>query len=401
MSCFTLRLAAAVLGLAATGANAQQTDLCGGIGENGQWIGGDAAGSDISRAPDHLEQMALVMLRDEYVALFSLSDPGPVRVEAAARGTGDTVIDLYDAAGNIVASDDDSGGNTDSRAELTLDPGTYCLALRSFDGSPLTGLVRVGRPEHPPLTEGLGPTPVATRGTCDPSAATPITLGAPLSAPVETTPYYSFTLDQPTALSLTAENQNADPVLTLYDAQGDWLAENDDFEGLNSRIDMAEPLPAGQYCLAVDALGDTTLPVVTSVRDYDPEEVMQSLYDRAEAAPPLDGSYPVTDLGQVQTRQRTDARVGGAAAWHVVEVPAPGLLLIEAIAQGQGDPVLTLFDDLGRQLGHNDDSGGTLDSRLALRVQPGTYLVAVRQVDDSLQSVIRVLFERYVPARPE
>jgi len=45
-------------------------DFFGGIGENGQRIGSDAAGSNISRAPDPLEQMALVMLRDEYVALF-------------------------------------------------------------------------------------------------------------------------------------------------------------------------------------------------------------------------------------------------------------------------------------------------------------------------------------------
>jgi len=401
MSRFTLSLAAGALGLSATGAIAQQADLCGGIGENGQWIGGDAAGSDISRAPNYLEQMALVLLRDEYIALFSVSDPGTVRIEAASRGTGDTVFDLYDGSGITVASDDDSGGNSDSRAELALVPGTYCVALRSFDGSPLTGFVRVGRPEHPPLTEGLGPTPVAPRASCDLAAAAPITLGAPLSAPVETTPYYSLTLDQPTALSLTAENQNADPVLTLYDARGDWLAENDDFDGLNSRIDMAEPLPAGQYCLALDALGDTTLPIVTTVSEYDPEEVMWSLYSRAEAAPPLDGSYPVTDLGPVQTRQRTDANVDEEAAWYALDIPESGLLLIEAIAQGQGDPVLTLFDDLGRQVGHNDDSGGSLDSMLATRVQPGTYLVAVRQLDDSMQGVIRLLFERYVPARPE
>ncbi|WP_217810149.1 DVUA0089 family protein, partial [Salibaculum griseiflavum] len=118
-------------------------------------------------------------------------------------------------------------------------------------------------------------------------------------------------------------------------------------------------------------------------------------------APPLDGSYPVKNLGEISTRLREDANVGGDAAWYSVDVFDGGLLLVEAIAQGQGDPVLTMYDDLGRQVAHNDDHGGSLDSMITTRIQPGTYLIAVRQLDNSLQGVIRLVFERYVPARPE
>ncbi|NBD28824.1 MAG: ABC transporter substrate-binding protein [Alphaproteobacteria bacterium] len=394
-------LAAGMFSLAATGAYAQDTNLCGGVGANGQWLGGDEASSDISRASDYLEQMALVLLRNEYVALFTLSEPGEVRIEAEGRGSGDTVIDLRDAAGNLVISDDDSGGNGASRAETFLDPGTYCVSLRSFDGSPLTGFVRVGRPEHAALTAG-GETPsTQAGGECDLSQAAPITLGQPVTNSVDGAPFYSLALDQATAISLTAENRDADPVLVLYDGQGNWLAENDDFDGLNSRIDMADPLAPGQYCIALRALSDSGLPVTTTAKVYDPEEVMMTLYARGEASPPLDGSYPVTTLGEISTRLREDVNVGGDAAWYSVDVFEGGLLLIEAIAQGQGDPVLTVYDDLGRQVAYNDDHDGSLDSMITARIQPGTYLVAVRQLDNSMQGVIRLVFERYVPARPE
>lgn len=396
-------LSAGALTLAATGAFAQDANLCGGAGANGQWIGGDEASSDITSAPDYMEQMALVLLRNEYVALFNVSQAGEVRVEAQGRGAGDPVIDIRDSAGNIVISDDDSGGGGASRAETFLNPGTYCVSLRSFDGSPMTGFVRVSRPEHDALTEGFE-TPIDDGyygGECDLAAATPITLGQPMSNSIDGNPFYSLTLTEPTAISLVAENENADPVLTLYDEQGNWLAENDDFDGLNSRIDMADPLAPGQYCIALRALSDSSLPVMTTAKVYDPEEVLMTLYARGDAAPPLDGSYPVTQLGELTTRMRQDVNVGGEAVWYSLDVYEGGLLLVEAIAQGQGDPVLVIYDDLGRQVGYNDDANGSLDSMLTLRIQPGTYMVAVRQLDNSMQGFIRLVFERYVPARPQ
>lgn len=396
-------ISAGALMLTALPAFAQDANLCGGAGANGQWIGGDEASSDISTAPDYMEQMALVLMRNEYVSLFTVSQAGDVRIEAQGRGAGDPVIDVRDASGNIVISDDDSGGGGASRAETYLNPGTYCVSMRSFDGSPMTGFVRVSRMEQAALTEGFVP---ATNdgyygGECDLASATPITLGEPMTNSIDATPYYSLTLDAPQAISLIAENENADPVLTLYDAQGNWMAENDDFDGLNSRIDMADELAPGQYCIALRALSDSSLPVTTTAKVYDPQEVLMTLYARGDAAPPMDGSYPVTQLGELSTRLRQDVNVGGDAVWYSIDVYEGGLLLVEAIAQGQGDPVLVIYDDLGRQVGYNDDANGTLDSMLTLRIQPGSYMVAVRQLDNSMQGFIRLVFERYVPARPQ
>ncbi|MDP5361839.1 MAG: ABC transporter substrate-binding protein, partial [Paracoccaceae bacterium] len=128
---------AALLLSAATPALAQ-SDICGGFGNGGVWIGGDEASSDITTADSYREQMALVLGGNDYVSLFTLTAPTDIRVEAEGRGSGDPIIDLLDGSGGIILSDDDSGGNAASRAETTLEAGTYCMSMRSYDGGPMT-----------------------------------------------------------------------------------------------------------------------------------------------------------------------------------------------------------------------------------------------------------------------
>lgn len=385
---------------AALPAAAQDANLCGGLGGAGQWLGGDEAASDISTAPSHVEQMALVLLRNEYVGLFNVSEAGDYRIEAMGRGGGDTVIEVTDAAGNFVISDDDSGGEGSSLAETFLNPGTYCVAMRSFDGTPLTGFVRAGRIDQEPLTPGFGGGAQTGSGDCDLSQAQPLIFDEPVTQSFTDQRFYRLQLDSPQALSLTAENEDADPILTLFDDAGNWLAENDDFDGLNSRIDMIDPLPMGEYCISLGLYGDEDAPITVTASAYDAEEAQRILYARGDAAPSLDGSYPVTNLGEIATRQREDATVSDEAQWYSFDVYEGGLMLIEAISQGNGDPVLIMYDDLGRQVGYNDDGGEGLDSLLTVRVQPGTYLVAVKQLNEDTTGLVRMVFERYVPARP-
>ena len=387
---------ASLLLAAASPAFAQE--ICGGFGDSGQWIGGDEAASDITTADTYREQMALVLGGNEYVSLFSLSAPTDVRVEAAGRGSGDPIIDLLDETGGIILTDDDSGGNAASRAETTLEPGKYCMSMRSYDGGPMTAFVRIGRQEQEPLTEGIdagdGGEPL---GSCD--SAVPFgALGHSVSASVNDTPYWSFDLETETAITITAENESADPVITLYGPGDTYIDENDDYDGLNARLDLTNALAAGTYCLAVSALSDDSAPITVSINEYDAEEALQSLYARGEAAPPLDGSIPVTDLGVLTSRVRQDVQATEDVTWFSIDLDDAGLLVVEAIANGSSDPWLVIYDDLGRQVGQNDDYGDGLDSLIAVRLQPGTYIIGVRQYDGG-QGFIRLLAERYVRAQ--
>ncbi|MGZ9809249.1 DVUA0089 family protein [Pseudoroseicyclus sp. H15] len=423
-------LAALIAGGMAAPAFAQ--DLCGGAGANGQWIGGSEDASDVATADSYMEQMALVLMGNEYVALFNVSAPTEVRMEAQGRGPGDPLFDLRDETGTIILSDDDSGGDSAARAETTLEPGTYCLSMSSYDGSPMTGFVRVGRLEQEALTPGLMNQPIdmgdgigdgtmgdggmpmgngqMPGGICDMAQVTnyfgdggavddSLAGGVTVEAPVNQVAYWGFSLSGSQPVTITAANEMADPVITLYDAAGNWLAENDDYDGLNSQIDMQMPLAAGDYCVAVSALSDESAPITLTLTGFDPMAEQFSMYDYAEAAPPLDGSYPVTQLGTLETRLRQDLQNAGTAAWYSFEVNEAGLVLIEAVTNGIGDPVLTLYDDFGRLIEMNDDYGDNYDPLVAARVQPGTYLVAVRQYDDSTPVLTRLLIERFVAAR--
>jgi len=99
----SLALATATLALG-TPVFAQQT--CG--FSNGEWIGGSETASDLTTADAHQEQMALVLGGNEYVGLFSLSDTTDIRLEAEGRGAGDPLLELFEASGNIVLSDDET-----------------------------------------------------------------------------------------------------------------------------------------------------------------------------------------------------------------------------------------------------------------------------------------------------
>jgi len=373
-------------------------DICGGFGDSGQWIGGDEASSDITTADAYREQMALVLGGNDYVSLFTLSAPTDVRVEAAGRGSGDPIIDLLDSTGGMILSDDDSGGNAASRAETTLEAGTYCMSMRSYDGGPMTAFVRIGRQDQEPLTEG-----VDIGGSSDPAgsceSATPFgALGGSVSASVDETPFWSFELDGQTPITITAENETADPVITLYGPGETYIDENDDFDGLNSRLDVTDSMAAGTYCLAVTALSDDSAPITISIDAYDAEEALQGLYARGEAAPPLDGSIEVTDLGALTSRLRQDVQATEDVTWFSLDFDDAGLLVVEAIANGSSDPWLVVYDDLGRQIGLNDDYGDGLDSLVMARLQPGTYIIGVRQYDGG-QGFVRLLAERYVRAQ--
>ncbi len=386
---------AALMLSVATPAMAQ--DMCGGFGDNGIWIGGDEASSDIATADSYREQMALVLGGNEYVSLFTLSAPTDVRVEAAGRGSGDPIIDLIDSTGGVILSDDDSGGNAASRAETYLEAGTYCMSMRSYDGGPMTAFVRVGRQDQEPLTDGVASGGDVSTGSCD--EAVPFgALGTTNAASVDDTPYWSFTLDTETPITITAENESADPVITLYGPGEVYIDENDDYDGLNSRLDVTDGLAPGTYCLAVTALSDDSVPITVNISAYDPEEALRNLYARGEAAPPLDGSVQVTDLGVLTSRVRQDVQASEDVSWFSVDFADPGLLVVEAIANGNSDPWLVIYDDLGRQVGQNDDYGDGLDSLIAVRLQPGIYIIGVRQYEGG-QGFIRLLAERYVRAQ--
>jgi len=389
----------------AGGAFAQEVQ-CGPDLPPGTWVGGAAESSDIATATAAYDLTGAVPPGGYHVTGFTVSTRTQIRVEAAGQLGGDPVIELYDATGVLLLTDDDSGGDLDSRAEIALAPGSYCLATRSYGGGPITADIRVGLADHGALTPGTGGSNIAACMADTP--AMPLGRGpldqlpdrqASATDSVSAAPYYRFTLAAPTPVTIRAINARADPYIYVFDGTGRLIGENDDYNDLNSRVDFTDPLPAGTYCIAMRALSDPDLPVETSVGVFSETQMMQDLYASGEASPPSDGqTYPVVALGALDTRLVRDGTVGSDAVWHSFSVAAAGLVLIDAVGLGNSDPVIALFDDLGRAVARNDDSNGTLNSQIAARVSPGTYMLGVSQYHGE-NGVIRVAIERYIPAR--
>lgn len=406
---FSKTTAIAALMTAAAALPAAAQDLCGGAAANGTWIGGSDETSDIASGFGPFDMTAQVPAGGEHVAIFNVSTASDVRVEAAPVADGDTVIDLLDASGVVILSDDDGGGFLASRGEISLDPGTYCLATRSYDDAALTADVRVGLTVHDPITSGgfndydavcLPETEAVSFGGANLNEG--LEAGVAATASIGDTPFYRFNLSEPTSISFTAENQSADPILRIFDNTGYMLAENDDYDGLNSRLDFVQPLEAGTYCIGLIALSDPGAPVTVTANAFSEQDYLETLYNNAETSPPLDGSYPVTDLGLISTRARADVRVDDDLIWHQFQVDQPGLILIEGIGTGGVDAMLTLFDDFGRMITQNDDYGQSLDAQIAARVQPGTYVLAVGRPADYFYGepgITRVGIEMFVSAR--
>jgi hypothetical protein len=74
------------------------------------------------------------------------------------------------------------------------------------------------------------------------------------------------------------------------------------------------------------------------------------------------------------------------------------VLLIDAVEVRDSDPLMILYDADGTEIAFNDDANGTLNSQLILRLDPGIYLLALRQYSDASQGVIRLTTERFVRA---
>jgi len=408
-----------LLCMAAAPVGAQDVS-CGGLGDDARWIARDALTSDVVASPDPLFLGgAIAGVGDRFVTLFSVASSGTYRIEARPTGgDSDPVLELFDEAGALVVLDDDSGGGVASRAELPLAPGRYCLAVRGFGGAGVVADLQVSRLDQPAITEGLAGGFVGTEGLppfvgvqpCLPSTpALPLgsgpldaQLGAGTSArnSAAAAPYYRFSIANPQALSIRAENPAADPYIYLFDGRGALLGENDDSENsLNSRIDVTQPLQPGTYCIGMRALSDPDLPITVSVRGFDPVAAQQEEYALADAAPPLGGTYPVTDIGVLDRVSVRDMRVPGDRAQFVsFTVSEPGLVLITADELSDSDPWLRVFDTAGRLIAENDDANGTLNSEVALRVYPGRYTVGVRQYSTATNGVVRLAMQRYVPA---
>ncbi len=135
----------------------------------------------------------------------------------------DTYLELYDADGNLLVEDDDSGGSLDAaliQIPLT-DTGQYQIALRSSTETDVSGVYEITLQ----IGEDVAPSDQLTSGEIQ-------------AAILEAGEQHSWTIEATVGDFITIEmnSDTLDTHLSLFDEEGTLLTLNDDYNGTQAAI---------------------------------------------------------------------------------------------------------------------------------------------------------------------
>lgn len=342
---------------------------------------------------------------------FNLAFPGTVQVLAmpGLAGPGlpgsvaDTVLEIYDAALNLVAFNDDYTVQYTSAAvrgnysfcEVALPPGTYYAAVRAF-GATQTGSYSLDLRCLPPF--GLfdeGPEPNA-----DPAlGGRPTVLGLGAQGDGQISPggdhdWWQIDVLQTTSVllvtgpSLQRAAAVGDSTLELWDANGLSLATNDD-GGPGAYSQITYTLQPGRYYADVAGFGGTNTGgyrILVHVLPNPTNPVAEAAEPNGD---PRNGGNP-TPIGCDQFGTGEIVTAGGSPPggdddwWSFTTARAGWVTLYtlpDATTASPSGPVpdteLWLYDAQYRQVAYDDDNGFGLFSEVGAWLPAGSYFARV------------------------
>ncbi|ANM28673.1 hypothetical protein ABI59_02150 [Acidobacteria bacterium Mor1] len=165
----------------------------------------------------------------------------------------DTVLELYDAAGNLLDSDDDGGEGFLSRIEFTVGAGTYYVNVTnsSFDSGDSWPYTVVFNTSEPGLVE------IEPNDDC--ASAQPVMLGDSVDAGISFVgDRDNFRLSVPAGrfVQIDTNGSSGDTVLQISDSTGAMVIGCDDDGGPGLFSEWSCCLEAGDYCVTVRDFGD-------------------------------------------------------------------------------------------------------------------------------------------------
>lgn len=391
-------LAAAALFLALSAASGAAAQSLQGAGRSGVVSGSCAQplalsytlGFPLDEVAAEPLQASFVRAEPVYLEFTLAAEARVVLRSAAAAPETDPFLTLYDAAGAILGSDDDSAGGYDAYLDLTLPAGRYCAQLRPLGGdrgAPEAVTLSIAAGEGAEAIAGAAPRPApepagdlcgdpALIGTIGFDLAPGLGLiGLPARVEPGARRDFPLTVAAPMELQADARSAEFDTVLKLADASGTIIAENDDGPEMGTDSRFALALEPGQYCLSLAgfdgaggradiALNDRPdIPVLTPLALACTDPALTS--ELGIALAPGFGDYLTS--GRIVPGGRGDWRFDVAADMELqFDARSPEL-----------DTMLSLTDGAGTLIAENDDGPLGTDSRLVLSLSPGSYCLAV------------------------
>ncbi|MDR1412174.1 MAG: PPC domain-containing protein [Spirochaetaceae bacterium] len=300
--------------------------------------------------------------------LVRLEEGGMVVAETG--GNMDTMMEIYGESGDMITSNDDGGGGENARCVFFAEGGkSYTAMVRGYSSETGSYTFRVSREDIPDLSWE----PNDSR-----EQAHPITPGRLRAAffPAEETDWYALEIPAEGARLIVSTESDSDTWLTLYDSEGQLLAEDDDGgHDNNARISMY--LPAGTVYIKANLYG-----AGSSAAFYTLETRIQFPATRDEWEPDNSASRAKDiETGVPQTRNFSDS---DDEDWVKFTVTERGRYTIRArgVSGPELDTFIELFDSEMDSIDEDDDGGERYDSRLSANLAPGVYYIKVSTLDD-------------------
>ncbi len=298
---------------------------------------------------------------------FSLSGSG-------ANPVSDTYMRLYDSGSNLIAFNDDGGPGLFSEITISLTAGSYFVEAASFLDS-LSG-------EYTLLaTELVLP---ADTIPADMTTTEVLVVDVPVVEylnPVGDSDWFQFNVAADGAFLFNLSGSGvapvSDTVLTIYDAAGNIVAQNDDISFFNRNSEVFVELAAGNYFVGAASFADSLFGEYTlSATEIDTMGDFIPANDTTAETVALNGTF-TGDLEYAFDRDWVRLDLTDQTAVQIDLDGAGGTPFL--------DTVLRLYDADGNLIAFNDDVdffGGDASSRVFELLDAGTYYISAGSYAD-------------------
>ncbi|MEW6578912.1 MAG: PPC domain-containing protein [Chloroflexota bacterium] len=329
-----------------------------------------------------------------YLELWVFSGTRGDRVQILMESDGalDPYLGLiYSPTEEVIAEDDDSGGNSNAYLNVTLpETGEYIIVATRYDLDTGTSTGRYTLS----LVGSSGPINVSTTTTTTgPEEISPgvffmgdLALAEPVVGTIDDSAYarlYALELEAGTDLVVAmfaAEQSMLDPYLGFGTEDGDVLAEDDDsgpqVDGGTFDAFLRLTIPqTGTYLILATRAG---LEIGTSSGDYVliagiPDETIGVQEQTTEQLPPGMAYMGMIDIGATMK-----ATITADSYFHIYDYEGTANEQITITMTGTGglDSYLGILDPSDEVIAEDDDSAGGLDAQISIRLpESGTYVI--------------------------
>jgi hypothetical protein len=295
---------------------------------------------------------------------FLIVPGGSGMLTLETSGDMDTFMELFDDSGSSLEADDDGGDNSNARIDYFVEAGKrYIAQVRGYSSD--TGRYRFRAVLSEINDEGMEPNETREQ-------AFAITLGEPVTAffhSPEDVDWYKVDIPAGGGQLQAYTEGHTDTLITVYDGGGNELAEDDDSgENYNARVSV--PVSEGSVYIKVESYEEERglYTLQTHLREMAGLDEFENDNTRPQAKP--------IEIGTPQRRTFSDE---DDVDWVSLTVSREGNYTIRARGEKTADldTYIELFDEREELIDEDDDGGEGYDSRLTVRLEPGTYYIKV------------------------